>query len=322
MSNGQSITFSCPHCGKIQYFFTLQLPFSTIMQCGACNENFKLDARALASHWMNVLALWGALLGTAFFALGALVRFEWVALLMSPMLGIGVALLVYVVSIPIAHIMSQRIVANAGTERESGLLCIHSEVSTSWIEDILVMLNRSPPKRRSQGDTSGEAAIDGQRSPAVNQDADDPIIRDDDRDIDEILNEPSRSYVCRHCGGVTQVGGEEFARVTNPFTFVFQTYCASCDQHLALHEFTWENTGENLADFRKRMRRKTPPKVRLAGQVLTPLGGFIALYVLSLAMFRDWPWNVLFGLLGGWFAGAYAPPLVTQWMGVDYRKKR
>src|SRR4051794_12515233 len=44
----------------------------------------------------------------------------------------------------------------------------------------------------------------------------------------------SRVYAHEACGGTTEISGDDFARVANPFTYVSQTYCASCGSFAGL----------------------------------------------------------------------------------------
>ena len=70
----------------------------------------------------------------------------------------------------------------------------------------------------------------------------------------------SRTYVHRACGQVTYVDGEHFEGLCNPFTGLFgvSTLCTSCSQQRPLSEFAWQDTGEALDRYRKRLRGAAP----------------------------------------------------------------
>lgn len=134
-----------------------------------------------------------------------------------------------------------------------------------------------------------------------------------------------RAYVHRDCGGTTVVSGDDFARVANPFAFVSQTYCASCGSFAGLGRFTWDDTGENLADFRRRMRQRAPASLKLWGWFLGPL---LAASVCGLVGYFCSAQLPLTGLLAGAVGGAaffaaFLTPSMSQWFwGIDYRNKK
>jgi hypothetical protein len=134
-----------------------------------------------------------------------------------------------------------------------------------------------------------------------------------------------RAYVHQDCGGTTVVSGDEFARVSNPFAYVSQTYCASCGSFAGLGRFSWDDTGENLAAFRRRMRQAAPASLKLWGWLLGPLLAATACGLVGYFCSAQLP---LAGLLAGAVVGAaffaaFLTPYMSQWFwGIDYRNKK
>jgi hypothetical protein len=44
------------------------------------------------------------------------------------------------------------------------------------------------------------------------------------------------------CGQETEVSGDDFARLANPFAWVSQTYCAACETFASVGRFSWADT--------------------------------------------------------------------------------
>lgn len=80
----------------------------------------------------------------------------------------------------------------------------------------------------------------------------------------------TREYVHHSCGGVTRVSGSSLRDLSNPFTYVSGTYCAACGQVDVLFGFKWCDTGERVSDFRSRVFRKAPLRVKLVVFGLIP----------------------------------------------------
>lgn len=137
------------------------------------------------------------------------------------------------------------------------------------------------------------------------------------------LDEPSRQFGHPHCGGVTKISGDDFIRVSDPFTIVFNTYCAQCEADVSLSEVYWTDTDESIADYRSRMRSKAPFRFMLIGFLVTPLCGALAGFLLSWwLLFDDFLWNLIFGVFAAFSAGAFVTPYVLRFMGADYTKQR
>jgi hypothetical protein len=132
----------------------------------------------------------------------------------------------------------------------------------------------------------------------------------------------SRVYVHEGCGGQTAISGDEFARVTNPFTFVSQTYCASCGGFARLGGFFWADTGESVTHFRRRMHRRAPWSLKLGVWIVGPL---LAAALCALIGYFCSPKLPAAGaiagaVVGAFFFVAFLTPYVSRWLwGIDYR---
>ena len=134
-----------------------------------------------------------------------------------------------------------------------------------------------------------------------------------------------RTYIHNNGGGQTIVSGDEFGRVSNPFTLVSQTYCSSCSSFDSLSSFSWADTGESIGDFRQRQRDKAPLSLScgmwLVGPLLAAspcaLIGYMCVSTLR-------PVAALAGALGAAvFFLAFLVPYATKWVyGIDYRQEQ
>ncbi len=83
----------------------------------------------------------------------------------------------------------------------------------------------------------------------------------------------SRVYVHGRCGGATEVSGDDFTMLTDPFGFVSGTYCCGCSSFVGLREVRWADTEERVSDYRARLRREAPVGLKLFRWVAGPAGG-------------------------------------------------
>ncbi len=132
---------------------------------------------------------------------------------------------------------------------------------------------------------------------------------------------PSRVYVHRGCGGSTQITGESFSQLANPFALCRETTCASCKKDVKLKDVYWADTGEDIASYRKRLRAQAPAGVKIFG-VLAPLVGVaLGFGVGRLFKPNELPIPIIVGLGVGLFIwGALMPPLIRLFWKVDYRE--
>lgn len=71
----------------------------------------------------------------------------------------------------------------------------------------------------------------------------------------------SRNYVHVECGEVTTIEGPEFKATANPLNEIVQTQCAHCGYMDCISQYSWEDTGENLAEYIARYRENVPEDV-------------------------------------------------------------
>jgi hypothetical protein len=81
---------------------------------------------------------------------------------------------------------------------------------------------------------------------------------DDEEDDRPRRAKDSRTYYHPRCGGRTQVGGDDYCHICDPYRFSSGTYCCTCEGFVPLREVEWDDTGETITKYRRRMRRETP----------------------------------------------------------------
>jgi hypothetical protein len=84
----------------------------------------------------------------------------------------------------------------------------------------------------------------------------------------------SRTYVHRVCGESTEISGDDFEKLCDPFRMINGTFCTHCGQMVGLREVFWTDTGEAVGDARDRWRTDAPPAVR---RLNAPLGCWFSL---------------------------------------------
>jgi hypothetical protein len=72
----------------------------------------------------------------------------------------------------------------------------------------------------------------------------------------------ARVYVHRRCGEMTQVSGGDYSHICDPFWPCTATFCCGCNGMVPLSDVRWEDTGEPISDYRRRLRSKTPGLVQ------------------------------------------------------------
>jgi len=85
-----------------------------------------------------------------------------------------------------------------------------------------------------------------------------------------------RVYVHKKCKQPTQVNGDDFAGLCNPFSLCLGTVCTTCGGPRALKTFYWADTKEPLHLYRKRLRKKVPAFYTYWFMWISPLIGLIA----------------------------------------------
>lgn len=84
-----------------------------------------------------------------------------------------------------------------------------------------------------------------------------------------------RVYVHDVCGSGTVVTDGHYTWLTDPFLHCDGTYCAGCKGPVHLGDVYWPDTGENLLDYRRRLRRLTPLWLAALRGWLGALPGFV-----------------------------------------------
>lgn len=132
---------------------------------------------------------------------------------------------------------------------------------------------------------------------------------------------PARVYVHRGCGGSTEIAGEYFSQLANPFALCRETTCASCKKDVKLKDVYWADTGEDIASYRRRLRSQAPAGAKVFG-VLGPMavaaigfGGGWLFKPHDLAL----PVAAALGV-GLFFWAALMPPLIRLFWKIDYRE--
>ena len=72
-----------------------------------------------------------------------------------------------------------------------------------------------------------------------------------------------RAYVHEKCGTTTMISGGHFTQITDPFMPCTGTFCCECNTFPSLRDVYWEDTEETVADYRRRLRAKTPIVIKL-----------------------------------------------------------
>ena len=81
----------------------------------------------------------------------------------------------------------------------------------------------------------------------------------------------SRPYVHDQCGQITVASGNDFSRLANPFAIVTGTVCVSCQANVSLGTVAWQDTGESIRGYRRRLRRRAPTSLKLFAWIIAPL---------------------------------------------------
>jgi hypothetical protein len=76
----------------------------------------------------------------------------------------------------------------------------------------------------------------------------------------------SRLYMHPTCGGITEISGDDYVRLECPFRGCTGTFCTGCRKFVRLDAVVWDDSGEKISDYRKRVYESVSPweRVRLA----------------------------------------------------------
>lgn len=116
------------------------------------------------------------------------------------------------------------------------------------------------------------------------------------------------------CGGDTTISADYVAWMTgDPFSLIVSSKCAKCRRYVGLRGLVWNDTGENVGAYRRRLRRQMHPlliALRLAGGPL--LGALLGAAVGALANMKNWDLGVLAGVLIGLPLGYFVTGMAYQ----------
>lgn len=82
-----------------------------------------------------------------------------------------------------------------------------------------------------------------------------------------------RPYIHQKCGQTTIITEEHFAGLCNPFEPCSGTICANCGFPDSVSAFLWQDTGESISDYRKRLKQGASSGVKLWVWLISPLLG-------------------------------------------------
>ena len=99
-----------------------------------------------------------------------------------------------------------------------------------------------------------------------------------------------------NCGDSTTISGGDFIHTCEPIGPAPEITCAGCNQKIAANEFAWQDTGENIGDFRRRLHQSIPIPIRFLLS-RTFVTGCLAIALLSFVVDLFYDHAILFWLL-------------------------
>jgi hypothetical protein len=130
----------------------------------------------------------------------------------------------------------------------------------------------------------------------------------------------SRTYIHTKCGHATVVSGDSYSELSNPFQFTSGTMCVGCSKGVPLKDVVWEETGESIAAYRRRVSASAPLGLKLAGWLGPLITGLVGAAIGAVVK----PGEVgapVGGFVGGVmiYIWAIAPIVTKQFFKIDFR---
>jgi hypothetical protein len=129
-----------------------------------------------------------------------------------------------------------------------------------------------------------------------------------------------RIYIHEKCGEGTRVPDSDFVGLCNPFEPCMGTMCASCGGPDDLKNFVWEETGEKLSDYRKRLRQDAPAFYSLWSWLISPSIGAAIGAAIGIFVVKDKPAldGGIGALIGATVMFLFIGPRILSVMAGDY----
>jgi hypothetical protein len=140
----------------------------------------------------------------------------------------------------------------------------------------------------------------------------------------------ARVYIHHRCGGQTQVSGDDYTHICDPFRLCTGTYCCQCAGFVSLGDVSWTDTGEPISEYRTRLRAETPGLVRawrsglglLLGGVAGALLGLLVLLIVGASSDRAGVFALVGGLAGAFLGHAVGAAVLNRVYDIDYRRMK
>lgn len=110
----------------------------------------------------------------------------------------------------------------------------------------------------------------------------------------------SRDYIHAACESTTTIDGPEFQALADPLAKMQSTWCAECEDHFPISEFSWADTRERISDYYSRYQQQASPAMRFVASRAGMFTFAVALFFLGvpLAMILRSLWGLAGGVVG------------------------
>ena len=150
---------------------------------------------------------------------------------------------------------------------------------------------------------------------------------DEEDDVPRRRRKDSRTYYHSRCRKLTVVSGGDYAKLCDPYWFWSGAFCCHCDMVVPLNTVEWDDTGEPIRKYRRRMRRQTPGFLAAWQLGLGALVGAVVGFGIAVVSFLPIEWSNKETTLSG--AAAVVGAVVFHFAGaailksvyrIDYRR--